>query len=86
MRDAAGSDEERDIDLKWTLWLPQGLLHATRRGGQDGARQFRELAKRFVMWRKKDMMGLMKVWKGAVVAVKRRMSKARARREKGTNS
>ena len=38
------------------------------------------------MWRQKDMMGLMKVWKGAVVAAERRMSKARARREKGTNS
>ena len=38
------------------------------------------------MWRQEDMMGLMKVWNGAVVAAERRMSKARARREKGTNS
>ena len=71
MRNAAESDEERDRALKWTLWLPQGLLHATSRGGQNGARRFRELAKRFVMWRQNDMMGLMKIWKGAVVAAER---------------
>ena len=38
------------------------------------------------MWRQKDTMGLMKVWKGAVVASERRMSKAKARRERGDKS
>jgi len=32
------------------------------------------------------MMGLMKVWKGSVVAVERRMSKAKARKERGEKS
>ena len=49
MRDAAWTTEERDRALKWILWLPQGLLHAPSRGGQNGARQSRDLAKRFVM-------------------------------------
>jgi len=87
MRDAARTNDEREMArLKWELWLPQGLLHAPSRGGQKGTRQFRELARRFVMWRHKDIMGLMKVWKGAVVAVKRKMSKAKARKERGDKS
>jgi len=49
IRDAAGTKEERDMALKWIMWLPQGLLYAPSRGGQNGARQFRDLAKRFVM-------------------------------------
>jgi hypothetical protein len=38
------------------------------------------------MWRHKDMMGLMKVSKGAVVAAEKRMSKAKARKERGGRS
>jgi len=67
LRDAAGNDDARDRALKWILWLPQGLHHAPSKGGQKEARQFRDLARRLVMWRRKDMMGLIKVWKGAVV-------------------
>ena len=86
MRDAAGTDEERGRALKWLLWLPQGRLHAPSRGGQKGARKFRDLARRFVMWRQKDMLGLIKVWKGAVVADEKRISKAKARKERGERS
>ena len=78
MRDAAWNDDERDKALKWIPWLPQGLLHAPCRGGQKGARQFRDFAWRFVMWKQKDMMGMIKVWKGAVVTAEKRRLKARA--------
>ena len=86
MRDAAKNDEERDMALKWTLWIPQGLLHTPIRGEQNGARQFRELARRFVMWRQKDVMGLIRGWKGAVVDNDKRMTKAKARKERGERS
>jgi hypothetical protein len=33
MRDAVANNEERDTTLKWTLWIPQVLLHAPSRGG-----------------------------------------------------
>ena len=32
-RQSAVTEEERERALKWILWLPQGLLHAPRRGG-----------------------------------------------------
>jgi hypothetical protein len=63
MRDRAETDEIRDRALKWILWLPHGLLHASSRGGKKGSRQFRDLAKRFVMWMQRDMLGLMKAWR-----------------------
>ena len=66
IRDAVGTDNERDMVIKWVMWLP--------RKGSRG--------KRFVMWRQKDMTGLTKVCKGAVVAAERRMSKAKARKER----
>jgi hypothetical protein len=83
MRDGAETDEIRDRALKWILWLPHGLLHATNRGGKKGARQFRDLARRFVMWRQRDMTGLMKAWRQAAITAEKRMEKARARKEKG---
>jgi hypothetical protein len=83
MSDGAETDEIRDMALKWIMWLPQGLLHATSRGGKKGARQFRDLARRFVMWRQRDMMGLIKAWKQATTTAEKRMEKARARKEKG---
>jgi hypothetical protein len=55
MRDAAATEEERDKALKWILWLPKGLLHASGRGGKNGTRQYRDLARRFVAWRKRHM-------------------------------
>jgi len=55
MRDGAETDEIRDRALKYILWIPHGLLHASRRGGKNGARQFRDFARRFVMWRQRDM-------------------------------
>jgi hypothetical protein len=54
------TEEENERALKWILWLPQGLLHAPQRGGKNGARQYMELARRFVMWRQKGMLGLVK--------------------------
>jgi len=51
MRDGAETYELRDKALKWIPWLPHGLLHASSRGGKKGARQFKNLARRFVMWR-----------------------------------
>jgi hypothetical protein len=49
LRHATMIEEENERDLKWKPWLPQGLLHAPQRGRKNGARQYRELARRFVM-------------------------------------
>jgi hypothetical protein len=38
MRDGAETNEKRDMALKWILWLPHGLLHASSRGGKKGSR------------------------------------------------
>jgi len=83
MRQAARTYEDNEKALKWILWLPQGLLYAPQRGGKNGARQYKELARRFVMWRQKDMLGLVKTWKMAAVTAKKRLSKAGARKAKG---
>jgi hypothetical protein len=83
MRQAARKDEENERALKWILWLPHGLLHAPQRGGKNGTRQYRELARRFIMWRQRDMMGLVKKWKMAAVIAEKRLSKAGAKKAKG---
>ena len=83
MRQAARTDEETERALKWILWLPQGLLQAPQRGGKNGARQYRELARRFVMWRQRDMLGLVKKWKMAAFTAEKRLSKAGAKKAKG---
>ena len=41
------------------------------------------MAKRFVLWRQKDMLGLVKSWKVAATTAEKRLSKARARKAKG---
>jgi len=69
--------------MKWILWLPQGLPHAPQRGGKNGTRQYKELARRFVMWRQNDMLGLIKTWKMAGVTAEKRLTKAGARKAKG---
>jgi hypothetical protein len=51
LRQAAMTEEESERALKWILWLPQGLLPTPQRGGKNGARQYMELTRRFVMWR-----------------------------------
>jgi hypothetical protein len=56
------------------------MMHAPQRGGKNGARQYRELARRFVMWRQRDMLGLVKKWK---MAAEKRLTKAGARKAKG---
>jgi hypothetical protein len=38
------------------------------------------------MWRQRDMLGLMNMWKGAAVEAEKRMTKAKARRERGDTS
>jgi hypothetical protein len=83
MRQTACTEEETERALKWILWLPQGLLHAPQRGGNNGARQYRDLARRFVMWRQRDMIGLMKNWKMAAIKAERRHTRAAARKAKG---
>jgi hypothetical protein len=51
LRRAAIAEEEKERALKWMLWMPQGLLHAPTRGGKNRTRQFKELARRLVLWR-----------------------------------
>jgi hypothetical protein len=50
IRKAAKTDIDKARALKWIMWMPQGLLHAPTRGGKYGTRQFKELARRFVLW------------------------------------
>ena len=69
-RAAAVTQEDKDRALKWILSLPQGLLHAPGRGGKDGLRQYRELTSRFVMWRRRQMAGLIEKRKRAVAEAK----------------
>ncbi len=69
--------------MKWILWLPRGLLHAPQRRGKNGTRQYRELARRFVMWRERDMLGLVNAWRMAAVAAEKRLSKQESRKAKG---
>ncbi len=83
VKQAAGTDEEKDRALKWILWLPQGLLHAPQRGGNKGSKKYRELARRFVMWRQRDMLALVKSWKLTAIATEKRLSKPTARKAKG---
>ena len=83
MRQAARTDEENKRALKWIPWLPQGLLHAPQRGGKNGARQYREMARRFVMWRQRDVLGLVKKWKMAAVTAEKRLTKVGAKKAKG---
>ena len=83
MRDGAETDEIRDRALKLILWIPHGLLHASSRGGKKGARQFRDLVRRFVMLRQRDMTGVMKAWRQAAITAEKRIEKARARKERG---
>jgi hypothetical protein len=80
---AARTDEENERALKWILWLPQGLLHAPQREGKNGARQYKEVARRFVMWRQRDMVEIVKKWKMAAVTAEKRLSKAGAKKAKG---
>jgi hypothetical protein len=86
MRAAAATEEERDRALKWILWLPHGMLQASSKGGQKGARQYRDLARRFVAWRNRDMRGLLKTWRMTTITAKKRMTKAKARKAKGENA
>ena len=55
----------------------------TERRYKNGARQYRELARRFVMWRQRDMLGLVKKWKMAAVTSEKRLSKAGAKKVNG---
>ena len=83
MRNGSETEEIQGMASKRILWLPHGLLHATSRGGKKGASQLRDLAKRFVMWRQRDMLGVMKTWRQATITAEKRMEKAKARNEKG---
>ena len=83
LRQAAVTEEEKERAMKWILWLPQGLLHAPQRGGNKENRQYRELARRFVRWRQRDMLAIVKAWKMAAVSAEKRLSKHGARKAKG---
>jgi len=63
--------------------MPPGLIHASSRGGKKGAMQFKDLARRFVMWRRRDMQGLMKAWRQATIAAEKKMEIAKVRKELG---
>jgi len=86
LRDATSTEEDRERALKWILRLPEGLLHSPRRGGKNGARQYKDMARRFLMWRQRDMMDLMKTWKAAAVVAEKRLSKAESRKDKGNQT
>ena len=60
LRQAAVTEEEKDRAMKWILWLPHGLLHAPQRGGSKGNSQYMEQARRFVRWRQRDMLAIVK--------------------------
>jgi hypothetical protein len=49
LRRSAIIEEENERALKWVLWMPQGLLHTPTRGGKNGKRQYKEMARRFVL-------------------------------------
>ncbi len=83
LRQTAISEEEKERTLKRILWLPQGILHAPQRGGNKGNRQHKELARRFVMWRQRYMLAIVKTWKMTAVSVEKRLSKPKARKAKG---
>ena len=81
LRRVAITEEENERALKWVLWMPQGLLHAPTRGGKNGNKQFKELARRFVLWRQRDMEGLIRTWQKASNKASKKLSK----REAGVN-
>jgi hypothetical protein len=44
------------------------------------------MARRFVAWKKRDMKGLLKIWRMAAVTAEKRMTKAKARKARGGNA
>ena len=62
------------------------MIHAFGRGGKKEARQYMDLVRRFVAWMKRDMQGLLKTWRMASITVEKKMTKAKARKEKGDNA
>jgi hypothetical protein len=86
MRQAAMTEQDNERVLKWLLWMPHGLLHAPLRGGKNGIRQYKEMARRFVMWRQRDMSGLVKAWKMAAFTAEKRLTKDGASKAKGDHA
>jgi hypothetical protein len=66
--------------------MPQGLLHAPTRGGNNGSRQYKELARRFVMWRQRDMGELIKIWQAATIKARNILTKRDEMRQKGNRA
>ncbi len=64
--------------------MPKGLWHAPTRegGGKDGTRQYKKLARRFVLWRQRDMEGLIRTWKQVSIKARNRVSSREARNSK----
>ena len=63
LRSNAQTKEEMERALKWLMWPPHVLLHEPTLGGKNGNMLFTKIARRFSMWRQRDMNGLMNGWK-----------------------
>ena len=60
LRRSASTEIGKERSLKWIMWMPQGLFHAPTREGKKVIRQYKEIARRFVLWRQRDMEALIK--------------------------
>jgi hypothetical protein len=45
------TDIDKERGFKWNMWMPQGLLPMPTRGGKNVTRQFKEIARRFLISR-----------------------------------
>ena len=82
MRTNAQNEKESERALKLMLWLPHGLLHEHTQGGKNGNKRFREMARRFSLWRQRDISGLMKGWKLEALKADRTLSKVEVKKER----
>jgi hypothetical protein len=55
---------------------------AASRAAKGSHKQYRELARRFVRWRQRNMLAIVKAWKIAAVSAEKRLSKPGARKAK----
>jgi hypothetical protein len=61
IRWSAKTEIDKERALKRILWMPHGLLHAPTRGEKIGTRQFKEIARKFLLWRQRDIDGVIKL-------------------------
>jgi hypothetical protein len=77
------TEVDKERALEWIPWMSQGLLHAPTRGGKNGTRKFKEIAGRFVLWKQRDMEGLIKLWQQARIKAANKLSTKEATNLKG---